>query len=52
VAAAVPGDRLDALRERGWRLARTAAGELRVVCMPHVTREVLRSFLAELDETA
>ncbi len=37
------------LRERGWRVSKTGAGELRVVCMPHVTRSMLRSFVADLD---
>jgi tyrosine decarboxylase/aspartate 1-decarboxylase len=49
VAADVSGTMLDVLHERGWRLARTSAGELRVVCMPHVTRSTLRSFVADLD---
>jgi tyrosine decarboxylase/aspartate 1-decarboxylase len=39
----------EALREAGWRVARTAAGELRVVCGPHVTRDRLASFLSDLD---
>ena len=30
-------------------LSRTGRGELRVVCMPHVTRETLEAFVAELD---
>ncbi|SEN31468.1 tyrosine decarboxylase / aspartate 1-decarboxylase [Halorientalis persicus] len=37
------------LRRRGWRVTKTGAGEMRVVCMPHVTRSMLRSFVAELD---
>jgi tyrosine decarboxylase/aspartate 1-decarboxylase len=37
------------LRERGWRVSKTGAGEMRVVCMPHVTRSMLRSFVADLD---
>ena len=49
VAADVSGGVFDRLRERGWRLARTGNGELRIVCMPHVTRSVLRSFVADLD---
>jgi tyrosine decarboxylase/aspartate 1-decarboxylase len=49
VAADVAERAFDALRDRGWRLSRTAAGELRVVLMPHVTRETLREFLADLD---
>lgn len=39
----------DALREAGWRIARTRAGETRIVVMPHVTRERLVSFLDRLD---
>jgi tyrosine decarboxylase/aspartate 1-decarboxylase len=39
----------DELRERGWRVSKTGAGELRLVCMPHVTRSMLRSFVADLD---
>jgi tyrosine decarboxylase/aspartate 1-decarboxylase len=49
VAADLPSDVFDAFRDEGWRLARTSAGELRVVCMPHVTREMLESFVADLD---
>jgi tyrosine decarboxylase/aspartate 1-decarboxylase len=49
VAADVSEPLLRRLRDRGWRLARTSAGELRVVCMPHVTRSALRSFVADLD---
>ena len=49
VAAAVPTSTFERLRERGWRVSRTGAGELRVVCMPHVTRSVLRAFLDDLD---
>ncbi|PSP93645.1 tyrosine decarboxylase MfnA [Halobacteriales archaeon QS_4_62_28] len=37
------------LRERGWRVSKTGGGEMRVVCMPHVTRSMLRSFVADLD---
>ncbi|WP_255169793.1 tyrosine decarboxylase MfnA [Natrononativus amylolyticus] len=49
VAAAVPAPLFDALREEGWRISRTAAGELRIVCMPHVTRASLESFVVDLD---
>jgi tyrosine decarboxylase/aspartate 1-decarboxylase len=52
VAADVPEGLFDALREAGWRISRTGAGELRVVCMPHVTRGVLERFLADLDRRA
>ncbi|WP_251329627.1 tyrosine decarboxylase MfnA [Haloplanus pelagicus] len=49
VAVDLPGHLFDALTERGWRLSRTARGELRLVCMPHVTRETLREFVRDLD---
>lgn len=49
VTVQLPDDLFDALRECGWRIARTAGGALRVVCMPHVTRETLGSFLADVD---
>ncbi|MGM0591012.1 MAG: tyrosine decarboxylase MfnA [Halobacteriota archaeon] len=49
VAASLPDDLFDALRARGWRLSRTEAGELRVVCMPHVTRESLSAFVSDID---
>jgi tyrosine decarboxylase/aspartate 1-decarboxylase len=49
VAADVPESEFDALREVGWRISRTGSNELRVVCMPHVTREMLTAFLADLD---
>jgi tyrosine decarboxylase/aspartate 1-decarboxylase len=39
----------DELRDRGWRVSKTGAGEMRIVCMPHVTRSMLRSFVADLD---
>jgi len=49
VAADVSRSMVDRLRERGWRLATTRRGEARIVCMPHVTRSTLRSFVAEFD---
>ncbi|GAB7010307.1 tyrosine decarboxylase MfnA [Halorubrum trueperi] len=49
VAASFPEPEFDALREVGWKISRTASGELRVVCMPHVTRGALRAFVADLD---
>jgi len=49
VAADVSVALVEELRERDWRVAKTEAGELRVVCMPHVTRSMLRSFVADLD---
>ncbi len=39
----------EALRDDGWRLSRTEAGEARVVCMPHVTRSMLEAFLGDID---
>jgi len=49
VAADVPPTLFDRLREEGGRISRTGAGERRVVCMPHVTREMLESFVADVD---
>ncbi|MXV60853.1 tyrosine decarboxylase MfnA [Natronorubrum sp. JWXQ-INN-674] len=49
VAADVPKSTFDALRAEGWRISRTGTGELRIVCMPHVTREMLASFIGDLD---
>ncbi len=50
VVAADLGDAVvESVRDEGWRLSRTQAGEARVVCMPHVTREMLGEFLADLD---
>ncbi|WP_135819959.1 tyrosine decarboxylase MfnA [Halostella litorea] len=49
VAADVPEPEFAALRDEGWRISRTGSGELRVVCMPHVTREALESFVADVD---
>jgi len=50
VVADLPGALFDALTEQGWRLARTASDELRIVCMPHVTREMLTAFVRDLDD--
>ncbi|THE62725.1 tyrosine decarboxylase MfnA [Salinadaptatus halalkaliphilus] len=49
VAADVSHSTFEALRDRGWRISRTGNDQLRVVCMPHVTREMLASFVADLD---
>jgi tyrosine decarboxylase/aspartate 1-decarboxylase len=49
LAADVSETVIDELRDRGWRISRTSTGELRIVCMPHVTRSMLRSFVADLD---
>jgi tyrosine decarboxylase/aspartate 1-decarboxylase len=39
----------DRVPER-WRLSRTRRGHLRVVCMPHVSRSVVESFLSDMGE--
>ncbi len=52
VAASISEPLFEALREEGWRISRTGDGELRVVCMPHVTREMLESFVANVDRLA
>jgi len=49
VAVDLPEDLFSSLRADGWRLSRTGAGELRVVCMPHVDRDVLSTFLDAVD---
>jgi len=49
VSADLPDREFAALRDEGWRIARTATGELRVVCMPHVTREMLEAFVDDVD---
>ncbi|MFB6282026.1 MAG: tyrosine decarboxylase MfnA [Haloferacaceae archaeon] len=52
VTADLPDRLFAALRDEGWRLARTDAGETRLVCMPHVTRETLERFVADCDRLA
>ncbi|KAB1192141.1 tyrosine decarboxylase MfnA [Haloferax sp. MBLA0076] len=52
VAARLPDSEFESLRDLGWRISRTASGELRVVCMPHVSRESLRAFLSDLDDVS
>jgi tyrosine decarboxylase/aspartate 1-decarboxylase len=49
VAADIPPAEIEALQAEGWRVSPTATGELRVVCMPHVTREMLEAFVSDLD---
>jgi tyrosine decarboxylase/aspartate 1-decarboxylase len=49
VAADVSLPVTETVRDRGWRVSKTGADELRIVCMPHVTRSMLRSFVADLD---
>ena len=48
VVADIPTETFEALRTDGWRLSRTSNGELRIVCMPHVTRSMLESFVSDL----
>ena len=50
VAADLGEGVVEALRDRGWRLARTDAGLARVVIMPHVTRATLQTFLEAFDD--
>ena len=50
VAADVPDEIIESVRADGWRVARTGAGELRIVCMPHVNRTTLESFVVDLAE--
>ncbi|MFC6951528.1 tyrosine decarboxylase MfnA [Halorubellus litoreus] len=49
VAASIDDVAFESLRDAGWRLSRTGNDELRVVCMPHVTREMLESFVADVE---
>ena len=49
VAADIPRELFTALRSEGWRIATTADGTLRIVCMPHVTQSLCESFLSDLD---
>ncbi len=49
VTAAVQSATIEALQAKGWRLARTTSGDLRIVCMPHVSRASLEAFLDNLD---
>ncbi len=49
VAAELPKPLFRDLRAEGWRIARTATGKLRIVCMPHVTRATLATFLEDFD---
>ena len=49
VAAGIDERAFESLRDRGWRVSRTSDDELRVVCMPHVTREMLSSFVADVE---
>jgi tyrosine decarboxylase/aspartate 1-decarboxylase len=35
----------------GWRVSRTRAGHMRIVCMPHVTRDVIEAFLKDMSDS-
>jgi len=50
VSADLPTTEFEALRDAGWKVARTGDDELRVVCMPHVTREMLEAFVADVTD--
>lgn len=39
----------EALRDAGWKIARTRTGAIRLVIMPHVTKPMLESFLTDVD---
>jgi tyrosine decarboxylase/aspartate 1-decarboxylase len=49
VTASLSPTSFETLRDEGWRIARTADGDLRIVCMPHVSRASLEAFLADVD---
>ncbi|MCK8519159.1 tyrosine decarboxylase MfnA [Methanoculleus sp. 7T] len=34
----------------GWRVSRTRAGHMRIVCMPHVNRDVIEAFLGDMSD--
>ncbi|MCK9299053.1 tyrosine decarboxylase MfnA [Methanoculleus sp. YWC-01] len=34
----------------GWRVSRTRNGHMRIVCMPHVTRDVIEQFLKDISD--
>ncbi len=35
---------------KGWRVSTTRAGHMRIVCMPHVTRDVIEAFLGDMSD--
>jgi len=49
VTSEMDAEVFEALRSAGWRVARTGDGALRIVLMPHVTKEMLQAFLKDLD---
>jgi tyrosine decarboxylase / aspartate 1-decarboxylase len=42
----------DALGKMGWRLSQTREGEMRIIVMPHVSENVVREFLLDLESVA
>lgn len=34
----------------GWRVSRTRTGHMRIVCMPHVNRDVIEAFLGDMSD--
>jgi tyrosine decarboxylase/aspartate 1-decarboxylase len=34
----------------GWRVSRTRAGHMRIICMPHVNRDVVEAFLEDMGD--
>ena len=44
--ATFSGDRVPA----AWRVSRTRAGHMRIVCMPHVDRDVIEAFLKDMSD--
>lgn len=49
VAVDLPNNVFNELKSSGWRISRTSRGELRIVFMPHVSRDMIREFLTDLD---
>lgn len=49
VATDIPQETIRKLRDKDWRVSKTSTGELRIVMMPHVTREMLQAFVSDLD---
>lgn len=34
----------------GWRVSKTRAGHMRIICMPHVNRDVVEAFLGDMSD--
>ncbi|WP_435345466.1 tyrosine decarboxylase MfnA [Haloarchaeobius sp. HRN-SO-5] len=49
VTVDVPSGLFEGLRDAGWRVSTTGDDEMRVVMMPHVTREMLAAFVSDVD---